>query len=148
MEGRKPIKFLRKGGCHICFSHGCNPDGYPCIKISGKTYRIHRLVYEQAKGPIPRGLVIRHECDNPKCINPNHLTLGTHSQNVEDRVARGQSAAGEQNGRSKLTAEQAREIFLSGEKTEDLAKRFGISRRAVWQIKNRITWKTVNGEPP
>lgn len=62
--------------------------GYPQISSKGKTYRGNRLVWSMVNGPIPRGLFILHSCDNRKCINPQHLRAGTHTENVHDMYKR------------------------------------------------------------
>jgi hypothetical protein len=72
-----------------------SPSGYGHVgKRQGDrkiTFRTHRLAYELAYGPIPEGLVVRHKCDNPPCINPAHLELGTSAQNNRDRDTRGRN---------------------------------------------------------
>lgn len=79
------------GNCHIW--QGClTPDGYPRIIRNGNSnIRAHRYFYEGLHGPIPEGQVVRHVCDNPLCLNPEHLILGTVDDNVRDRVERARS---------------------------------------------------------
>lgn len=75
-------------GCHIWT--GCKtPDGYPRVGRKGNpNIRAHRYFYEQLHGKIPEGQVVRHTCDNPLCLNPEHLILGTPDENVQDRSER------------------------------------------------------------
>jgi hypothetical protein len=88
-KGRKPLEIvIDSKGCFICISHK-NQVGYPQIKHLGKYIRLHRLVYQVLHGPIPEGILVMHTCDNPLCINPLHLTLGTHADNQADKVAKG-----------------------------------------------------------
>lgn len=71
-----------------------NGHGYGLVSLHRegvKAARAHRVVYESRRGPIPRGAVLRHSCDNPPCVNPDHLKPGTHKQNMEDMAARGRS---------------------------------------------------------
>ncbi len=69
-----------------------NTDGYPRISWKGSSNgKVHRIVYELATGIDPVGRVVRHTCDNPKCINPNHLLIGSEVDNVKDRVERGRT---------------------------------------------------------
>jgi hypothetical protein len=69
-----------------------DPGGYGRAAINNRTVSAHRTSYVITKGAIPKGLVVRHTCDNPKCVNPLHLELGTIIQNAADMVARGRSA--------------------------------------------------------
>jgi HNH endonuclease len=69
-----------------------NENGYGIVNVrrqGAENARAHRVVYELAVGPIPEGLVLRHSCDNPPCVNPEHLTPGTHADNSQDMVERG-----------------------------------------------------------
>jgi hypothetical protein len=95
-------------------------------------------------GPIPEGLFVCHRCDTPACINPDHLFLGTNAQNTADRHAKGRSAAGESNGRAKLTAEQVDGIrALRGMPLSAIARRFGMSQRAVGAILRGVNWRAA-----
>ncbi len=85
----------RSGECWIRRS----PDGrasnsYGMFFHEGRTLQAHRVAYELGKGPIPDGLIILHSCDNPPCVNPAHLTAGTHQQNAQERDARGKGNRG------------------------------------------------------
>lgn len=66
-----------------------------------KKARAHRLSYEMAKGAIPDGFVVRHMCDNPSCVNPAHLEVGTMADNIQDRDRRGRTAIGDRHGQRK-----------------------------------------------
>ncbi len=68
------------------------PNGYGQFQLEGKPRSAHRLSYELAYGPIPKGLVVRHKCDNPGCVRPEHLELGTQADNVQDSVRRSRNA--------------------------------------------------------
>lgn len=75
--------------------------GHGQVKINGKAVATHRFAYELTHGPITPEQVVRHVvCDNPACCNPAHLDIGTHADNVADRVAKGRSATGDRNGNS------------------------------------------------
>lgn len=74
-------------------------DGYGRKYLKGRYLLAHRWAWEQANGPIPDGLVVRHKCDNPSCVNPDHLELGSQGDNVRDAVERGRWHGGEANAR-------------------------------------------------
>jgi len=84
------LSFTKSNGDCLEWTRCLNTDGYPRAYIDGSANaKVHRVVYEIVKGDIPKGLVIRHTCDNPLCINPDHLIGGRPIDNVQDRVDRG-----------------------------------------------------------
>ncbi len=108
--------------------------------------RANRTAWEKANGPIPAGMVVRHKCDNPPCVNPDHLLIGTHQDNVRDRDERGRTQKGSTHYRAKLTEETA--VFamarlLSGESQRSVAKSFGVTRSAIDYLWRGLTWKHV-----
>lgn len=76
---------------HECWEWSANSysNGYGQFQLNGKPHLAHRIAYELVNGPIPKGLVVRHKCDNPSCIKPEHLELGTQFDNIRDMVKRG-----------------------------------------------------------
>lgn len=81
-------------GCHVGTSHMKDKDGYMKVQRKGKCYHAHRYVYIQEHGEIPDGLVVMHTCDNPACINLEHLKLGTNKDNTQDMIAKGRAKLG------------------------------------------------------
>ena len=143
MPERKEIEYaVNKNGCWICTSHKAfgKPIAYPRMgKRLGETL-IHRYMYKKHNGVIPYGLVVRHKCDNPLCINPKHLEIGTRADNNQDRAKRNRSAKGVKHERSKLTEENVKEIFFSKDGAVFLSKKFGVKHAQIWKIRQGITW--------
>ena len=120
-----------------------NPKGYGKFKPDWKKTweNAHRVAYRLENGVIPEGLVVRHKCDNPPCVNPNHLEIGTKKDNTRDMMERGRNKyiappprPGEENPMAKLTNQQVEEIakrVWEGEKRKDLAITYGVSRQTV-----------------
>lgn len=133
-------------GCWNCTSHTPHVGddgfvGYFHIKRDGINYILHRYMYIQKYGQITSSDVIRHTCDNPMCINPEHLVKGTHNDNVQDRVSRNRSAIGEQNGRTKLTEAQVIEIYNSNDTNKGLARKYKVDPKLIYDIKRKNIWK-------
>jgi hypothetical protein len=99
--------------------------------------------YEAHHGKIPEGQVVRHTCDNPSCINPDHLILGTQADNVADREARGRrkDINGEQIGTARLTAEQVLEIRASDKSLSQLARQYNVHKTTISLIRSGKSWK-------
>ncbi|AWH15428.1 hypothetical protein [Aeromonas phage 25AhydR2PP] len=112
-----------------------------------KQYAMHRLVYCESNGlewEDIAGWVIRHKCDNRRCINPDHLEMGTHEDNMKDMVDRNRAAIGERQGRSTVSDKDAQEIHdtykAGGWSMQQLADRYGVSKFAIsYIIKERLS---------
>src|ERR1051326_7362656 len=105
--------YVRKGnpvGECVEFSGCKNIKGYGILTVHNKTVSAHRLVYRLYIGELKPGFVICHKCDNPACINPNHLYQGTPKDNSRDMVQRGRSTSGTQNVHNKLLDNEVIEI--------------------------------------
>lgn len=132
---------ISESGCYEFTGH-CNPDGYGNIRYKNIHIGAHRLAYMLCIGDIPKGMLIMHTCDNPPCVNPEHLQLGTQEDNVRDRVSKGRSAdySGLNNPRSKLDARDIARILelrTKGWTCEAIATVVGASSSHV----NRICLK-------
>ncbi|MGL5566924.1 MAG: HNH endonuclease signature motif containing protein [Plesiomonas sp.] len=120
-------------------------DGYGRQTFKRKDYRVHRLAYERAHGPIPEGLVVRHKCDNRACYNVAHLELGSPADNSSDMVERGRSLSGEKHSLAKLTEDSVRYIRKSTLSCSVLAAELNVSKAAVAKARSGETWRHVNG---
>ena len=125
------------------------PDtGYGRFSVGRSFIFSHRFCYTVFHGPIAANLVVRHKCDNRRCVNPTHLETGTSQDNVRDRVIRGRSAVGSKNGRAKLTEEQVLEIIRSDESHAALARRYSIDPNVIAKIRRGRIWRHVTGLKP
>lgn len=117
---------------------------YGRVMHDGVATSTHRLSYRAFHGEIPEGLVVRHKCDNPPCMNPDHLELGTHGQNAEDMFKRGRRPLGRGQGRAAVTAEQVvtiRQRAAAGELGVAIAADLGVTKAIVHNIVAGRTWK-------
>lgn len=121
--------------------------GYGMIRIKGKPKLAHRHFYELYKGPIPSGKFVMHTCDNPACVNPEHLFVGTAQDNMDDMTKKGRRNPphGVRNSHAKLTPEIVLEIFSDGRGVTNIARSFGITPGTVCNIKSGISWNRVTG---
>lgn len=119
-------------------------NGYGVFTLRRKAVRAHRFAWHVANGrPIPDGLVIMHSCDNRICVNPNHLSLGTPLENVQDRNAKGRTARGEKTAKAKLTSDQVRMIREDTRGHKPVAIEFGVARSLVQRIRQGKGWNHV-----
>jgi hypothetical protein len=131
--------------CIPCLIGETDKDGYRRLSVQGTGVRAHRYVWIMMRGPIPPGLVVRHKCDNPPCINIDHLELGTVKQNAQDMMERGRFVPKPIN-LTKLSELQAFEVVLllkDGAKPLDIAEHLGVRLNVVKDIKRGRTWKNI-----
>lgn len=134
----------RVGDCLI-WTGAVRTDGYGQQKVLGKNWASHRLSYTVAKGRIPKGQVVRHTCDNPLCVEPAHLVLGSPAENSADMVERGRSMAGERNARAHLTEAQVLAIYEDPRGPTELAAVYGVWKGTISAIKTGRSWSSVTG---
>jgi len=118
--------------------------GYGQIGWKNKLYSAHKFSYESFIAKVPKGMFVCHTCDNPLCVNPLHLFIGTPKQNSQDAVRKKRIAHGERQGASKLTENQVRAIRKDPRTQQEIADEYGIDRTNVSQIKLRKSWKHVD----
>lgn len=131
-----------------CILHPSQPGshGYGQVYEDGKHWTAHRYTYTKTKGEIPPGLLVCHTCDVKRCVNPDHLYLGTHKDNNRDTYARnrmplryGHLAVNV----AKLTKEQAKDIKYSDAPAKELAVKYQINQSQVSRIRTGKTWKNI-----
>ena len=152
-NGKEVLLEEKENGCIECISHSRDDCGYTRVFINGKHQRLFRYIYEQKYGKIPKGMVIRHKCDNSYCCNINHLEIGTQLDNVRDMINRNRNykgdhktIQGEKNVNHKLTEQQVEEIYLSNLSICKLAEIYNVSRANISFIKNKKQWKWLTNK--
>lgn len=126
--------------------------GYGYLGAGGKyggTVLAHRTSWEIHRGPVPDGLCICHRCDNPSCVNPDHLFLGTHKHNSRDASEKGRMSHGTWHYCAKLSDALVREIrrrVAGGESQNAVARSLGVRQATVWKALKGVTWKHVEEE--
>lgn len=141
-------------GCWLWLGSPRGANGYGRIVVDGVVNPAHRFSWTLHYGPIPPDKYVLHRCDTPLCVNPDHLFLGTHKDNSDDKVKKGRQARGkrlaraqgnfvrrgELNPHSRLTEKDALAILRDRRPQRVVAERFGVTQSAVWSIKNGRTW--------
>ena len=147
IEERFESKVDRSGDCHLWTAARCH-KGYGRFGIKkGTTCLAHRFAVELSGREVPPGSVVRHTCDNPPCVNPAHLVVGTQAENVQDMKGRGRGrwAKGETHFRAKLTQDQVREIrdllAWGGMTQAKIGPLYGVDCSTVSNIKTGDSWK-------
>lgn len=115
-----------------------DPRGYGICGFEGRRIFAHRLSYDMHFGAFEKDLCVCHKCDNPSCVNPDHLFLGTQEENMLDMISKGRQAGGYGlvKGRSKLTEEHVQEIINSPLRVMDLARKFGVHYSTISNIRS------------
>jgi len=144
---------VQRGGSTECWLWTVyrSRQGYGIFGLPGREgghALAHRVAWELVNGPIPDGFHVLHHCDNPPCVNPAHLFLGTDADNSHDKVVKGRAShlRGEDSGMAKLTEQDVREIrrlSALGYEQRPLGRMFGVCKSAIGYIVRRETWKHV-----
>jgi len=154
-QGLKPIerfkskiKVNKRTKCWE-WTNALNNGGYGQFAVNHKPILAHRFSYEYFIGKIPKGKQILHSCDNPKCVNPDHLSTGTSQDDADDKVNKNRQAKGEDIGVSKLGVEQVnliRRLYKAKKNTyKNLADCFNVSISTINDILKDKTWKHIIG---
>jgi hypothetical protein len=142
LEQRLLEKTKHIGDCWI-WTGTKSKSGYALIWHQGGFCRAHRISYQLYCGEIPIGMFVCHHCDNPACVNPNHLFVGTQKNNMADKLRKNRQTRGEGIKQSKLIATDIKAIsilYSQRFRVGYLAKLFNISRMHIWRIVTGKNW--------
>lgn len=136
-----------KNGCIEWTGH-LNTTGYGMIGVQHKSVVVHRFSWELVNGKIPDGLLCLHKCDNPKCVNVEHLFLGTQQDNVDDmfRKGRAKRASGENHYAARFNKKQIkkiRKLYKEGHGQTEIAKIFNTKQNTIFNIVHYNCWKNI-----
>lgn len=135
-----------EGGCHVWFAQKLR-NGYGIVWYQGRKHTAHRVSWMISNGQIPEGLEVAHSCDVRACVNPEHLWLASHAENMADMKAKHRQPTGERNGTAKLTAasvsEVRRKYSLGGVTHMELATSLGVTSSAIQLVVSRKAWRHV-----
>lgn len=138
-------KVDKSGACWIWTAAKCT-SGYGIFEFPNpkKAVVAHKVAWSFEYGEVPAGLFVCHRCDNPPCVNPGHLFLGTPKDNTRDAVSKGRMASGERHGRAKLSrldVENIRKEYSARNITQkQLGSKYGVSQSNVYRIVGRHNW--------
>jgi hypothetical protein len=126
---------------------GAKLGAYGGFHMNGKVIGSHRVAYTLAHGEIPDGYHVLHRCDNPVCVNPDHLFTGTPKVNMADKVQKNRQRKGERVPGHRLTEHDVAEIrdrFAKGESKASLARRYEVGWSTIRDVVCGVTWRTIN----
>lgn len=141
----KNVTLDSETGCWM-WARGKDRYGYGYIKCPGIRLRAHRYAYEAFVGPIPDGMFVCHRCDVRACVNPEHLFIGTHRDNMADCATKGRNVHGERHPGAKLSQGAVAKIFAlraQGASQSKIAARFGVSQQLVSRVLMRQCWRSA-----
>lgn len=129
---------------------GLNPDGYGRVSLRCKSYGAHRVSYFLQHQKDPGELCVCHTCDNPKCVNPSHLWLGTFGDDMRDMTKKGRGVIphvpGSKHGAAKLTEQQVLDIraqYANGQDQYTLGRKYGVAHQTIHCLVTRKSWKHI-----
>jgi hypothetical protein len=143
-----PIDYvIDENDCFNCVSHPINRDGYPVVGKNKKRWLMNRFIFTEMFGPIPDDMVVRHSCDNARCINPEHLLLGTVQDNNNDMLLRDRYTKGSAMWNAILTENDVFAIKVLIDKgkltNRKISEIFSVHERIISDIKKNRKWKHV-----
>src|SRR5436190_5131366 len=130
-------------GCWLWY--GGLTNGYGCFSRDGYTCSAHKISYEHFVGPVPLGICVLHKCDNRRCVNPEHLFLGTRVDNNRDMAAKGRHGRGATiKILTEAEVERVREVLKKNANwgvQKHLAETYGVSQSTISEVKSQKRWK-------
>lgn len=137
---------MKQDGC-VVWGGGLTSSGYGYLYVRNLGQVLaHRRAFENACGQIPDGMQVCHRCDNPPCVNPSHLFLGSIADNMRDKVAKGRQLRGEMVPTHKLTERDVLSLRCDERPQREIAKAYGVSQSAISLLRNGRRWAHVQEE--
>lgn len=130
------VRINEETGCHE-WTGAKNEKGYGWFSLDGAVKKAHRVAWQLTHGPIPQGLYVLHACDNPSCVNVNHLFLGTHADNMLDMARKGRSRT------TKLSLDDVYAIRSAVGTNRSIAEQYGVHYSLVSKIRSGKRWAHV-----
>jgi hypothetical protein len=137
-------------GCWVWMGHtmkpyAANPRAMPYGRLifNGSRMLAHRFAWSVYRGHLPKSALVLHRCDNPCCVNPQHLFLGSQQENIEDRNQKQRQARGVSNASAKLTEDQVQAIRGGAKRDGEWAQMLGVTKSTVRHARTRRTWRHI-----
>lgn len=144
-NARFEAKFMPEpnSGCWLWIG-STKTEGYGNFSFRGVTWTAHRASWQMARGDIPHGMCVLHKCDTPACVNPDHLFLGTHRDNTNDKITKKRHRYGESQSLAKLTDAAVRSIRKDTRSSREIADELGVTQPVVIGVRQRKSWQHVH----
>lgn len=136
-------KVDRSGDCWIwmgCRNGTTQQHGYGRFNIGGHIFHAHRVAWEFTNGPVTDGMRVLHKCDNPPCVNPAHLFLGTQTDNMQDCATKDRTTRGSRNIHAKLTSDDVMAIRRDSRPQTEIAVSYNVHPSLICKIRRRKCW--------
>jgi hypothetical protein len=139
-------EIVTESGCWI-WMRSLDKDGYGIHYYKGNKVSAHRKSYQLFNGEIPEKYLVCHKCDNPSCVNPNHLFIGTCKDNAQDALKKKRNYIGSKNSKAIINELNVIEIRNSKLSNKELANKFCVSVYVIKYAKKKTSWRHINATP-